>query len=146
MRSDSDSRFFYHVLWRETRDNLERYRERVSTGVDLDGALAFAKFVLWSGLPRVLAPYDNQGIWKVDSAHLGWLAKELQRDVQERYRKGKTQPDAPLTQLEAIHHKLDLLAGHVSQLAKPLLICSDFSSLRTTRPRERDAKRRAPGR
>ncbi len=45
-------------------------------------AADFARYVLNSGMRKMLAPYDNQGLLKVDSTALGLSAAGLLREVQ----------------------------------------------------------------
>lgn len=106
----------WHWLWNETINRLDSYRLRVDTGVDLDAALEFSRFVLWSKLSEVLAPHDRGGPLKVDSSFLRWKAEELQRTVQDAYRDGKIVSKANQAPLEAISRKLDLIAAQVAGL------------------------------
>ncbi len=88
-------------------------------GQDLNAAIEFARYVLWSKLDDVLKPHDCDGALKVDSAFLRWKAEELQRNVQECYQLGKGATRTEQTQLEGINRKLDLIAGQLVKMAFP---------------------------
>jgi hypothetical protein len=63
-------------------NRLESLRRRVREARDLMEAADFARYVLNSQMRKFLAPYDNQGPLKVDSAALGLSAADLLRQVQ----------------------------------------------------------------
>jgi len=105
-----------HWFWNETRNRLESLRHRVREGLDLQEAADFSRYVLYSGLLKILAPHDNQGQLKVDTAFLAWSATDLLREVQDLWQAGKVLPGANQPQYEAILHRLDLIAGRVAQI------------------------------
>lgn len=104
----------WHWIWRETCNRLDAYQLLVGEGRELEAALTFARFVIWSRLDRLMAEHDNPGLLKVDSSLMVWKARELQRTVQEAYRTGKASPAASEGLLQAIQRKLDIIAAHVS--------------------------------
>lgn len=106
----------WHWLWSETVNRLDSYQLRVNEGQDLDAALEFARYVIWSKLAEVMAPHDVAGALKVDSSFLRWKALELQRTVQDAFRTGKAAPSGNQAPLEAIGHKLDLIAAQLAGL------------------------------
>jgi len=108
-----------HWFWNETRNRLESLRHRVREGRDLMEAADFCRYVLNSGLLKVLAVHDCQGELKVDSSFLAWSAADLLREVQELWRTQKAPSEASRTQLEAILHRLDLIAGRVAKIPIP---------------------------
>jgi len=107
-----------HWLWQESINRLESLRLRVCEGRDLEQAREFAAFFLWSGLDKFLKPFDSDGALKVDSAFLRWKAEDLQRRVQDMWASGKA-AEGNVSTLQAIHHKLDIIASHVSKLSPP---------------------------
>jgi len=109
-----------HWLWQESVNRLESLRLRVCEGRDLDCALEFARFFLWCGIDKFLKPFDSQGPLKVDTAFLRWKAEDLQRQVQELYTSGKASEGKQST-LQAIDHKLDIIAAHVAGLTAPAI-------------------------
>jgi len=119
MRSGSTHKTTWHWLWRETVNRLDSLQRRVNEGRDLDAAVEFARYILWSKLPDILKPHDCDGFLKVDSSFLRWKAEELQRCVTECYRLGKGAQRGEQTQLEAISRKLDLIAGQISKIPMP---------------------------
>lgn len=116
VRSDSIHKSTWHWLWKETVARLTLYQHAVNEGKDLDAALAFARYVIWSKLVDVLKPHDCEGFLKVDSAFLQWKAEELQRSVQDVYLAGKSAPQGDQSHLEAISRKLDAIAGRLAQV------------------------------
>lgn len=105
----------WHWLYKETVNRLDRYQALVNEGRELEAALQFARFIIWSRLDRLMAPHDCEGALKVDSSLMLWKARELERTICEAYRSGKACPTPSQSVLEAIHHKLDLLAGYVAR-------------------------------
>lgn len=104
-----------YKLWRETRHMLTIYERRAREGKDLDAALEFARYVIWSGVVDVVNASAHLSPIAIDAAHLKWKAEDLQRTVQECYRTGKAKPQIELAEIEAINHKLDLIAGHIAR-------------------------------
>ncbi len=109
----------YHWLYRETVNQLDRYGKAVAQGSALSEALNFTRYLLWSGITKVLEAHARPEPLKVDGAYVRWKAEELQRAVQERFKMNKTAPNVALSELESINHKLDLIAGHISKLSPP---------------------------
>lgn len=106
----------YHLLWQHAVNQLEHYRQALLEGREVDEAFAFSSFVIRSRLVQVLREYDNSGVLKVDSAFLDWKAREIQQACQDIYRANGNVDPSRTTYLEAIHHKLDLIAAHVAKL------------------------------
>ena len=118
-------------LYAETIRRLETYQQRVNEGRDLEAALDFARYILGARLEKILEPFNTPvsnipGDYKVDSAHLAWKARELQRSVQDCYAYGKASPEGYTGVLEGIHHKLDILAAHIAK-AVPAAKCNTIS-------------------
>lgn len=108
-----------HVCYQQTCAHITSLSERVREGEALDEANDFARFVINSGLPKLLSPFDNtNGPLRVDSGHLRWMAEELRRLVCARFQAGKVAPRSSTGELQAINHKLDLIAGHLANLSK----------------------------
>jgi hypothetical protein len=105
-----------HWLWKETMNRLDIYRRRVDEGKDLDAAREFCQYVLWSQLVKLFKEHPAPEPLKVDGALLEWTAQELQRTVQDRWRREDHKPQVHQTKLEAINEKLDLIAGRLAQL------------------------------
>jgi len=105
-----------YKLWRETHFMLTRYERRAREGKDLDAGLEFARYVIWSGVVNVVNASAHLSPIAIDAAHLQWKAEELQRTVQGWYRSGKAQPQIAMAEVEAINHKLDLIAGRIARL------------------------------
>lgn len=114
-----------HWLYKETMSRLEWYDKAVSEGRDLDAANDFARYILNSQLGRILKPFDNSGVLKVDSSFLVWSASELRSRVCSLWSRGKVAPKAEATHLESIHHKLDLIAGQLARVSSVQRIRSE---------------------
>jgi hypothetical protein len=65
---------------------------------------------------KILAPYDNQGLLKVDSAAFGLSEADLLHQVQELWRTNQVAPGFNLAQFDAILHRLDLIAGQLARV------------------------------
>lgn len=101
-------------IYSETTRKLEEYLHRVREGRDLQPALEFAGWVLWSGI-TMLCSRHAQAMPKIDGSHLRWKAEELQRLVRDKFRDPKSLPQIPMTQLQALNHKMDVLAALVAR-------------------------------
>ena len=109
-----------HWFWKEAINRLESLRLRVTEGRDCDAAIEFCRFILWSHIDKLLLPYENKGELKVDVAFLRWKAEDLQQQVLELYRTGKASAQANQSSMQAILHKLDIIAGHVAKVTPPV--------------------------
>ncbi len=105
-----------HWFWTDTMNRLESLRRRVREARDLMEAADFARYVLNSQMRKILAPYDNQGLLKVDSAALGLSAADLLRQVQELWRTNQVAPGYNVAQFKAILHRQDLIAGQLARV------------------------------
>jgi len=105
----------YAGLYRETLFKLERHEKLAREGKALEDAIAFARFVQWSCIVPILKAYPSERP-KIDGAHLQWRAEELERTCQSFWLGNGTVPAVQLAELEAIHDKLDLIAGHIAKL------------------------------
>lgn len=104
-------------LWREAFNLLGRYENAVRQGESLEAAADFARFVIWSRICNILQEHNSPGPLKVDSALLYWKAEELLRSVQEQWQRKGVVPPAHKSQIEAINHKLDLIAGQLARMS-----------------------------
>jgi len=110
-------RSHYVVLYRQTLLKLEQHEKLAREGKDLEASLSYANFVVNSGIPTLLRPFSQDVPVKIDGAHLQWRAEELQRTVREFYVGRGYKPEIPMSELEAINHKLSLIAGRMEVLA-----------------------------
>ena len=109
-----------HWIWLETSQKLESYRRRVQEGRDIDAAVEFAKFVFWSGIPKLMEANPHPAPLLVDGALLRSKAQELIELCNERYRTRNLDPMLSAKEFKSLHEKIDLLAGYVSQLVPSL--------------------------
>jgi len=110
----------YHWFWKEAINRLESLRNRIKEGRDLDEAANFCRWLLFCRIDKILEPHNNNGFLKVDSALLMWKAKDLLTMVQDMWASGAVTAKEQ-THLEAIHHKLDLIAGVLASGSPGLL-------------------------
>jgi len=104
-----------HWMWRETNSLLDRYARAVTEGRELDAAVAFARFVKFSGLAKFYAQNAQDEPLKVDGLEIEKKARALEMDVCDRWRRGAV-PESRDTQLELLSHKLDLIAGRLAKV------------------------------
>jgi hypothetical protein len=117
-------------IYSETLNHLERHLGRVKEGLDVDGACFFARWLFWSGIPRLLnensTPPGELGMLKCDGAHFAWKLNELLEACNEYYRTGKpaglhkSELDSLREKLDKLSSNLELVAGHVSKLSPPV--------------------------
>lgn len=105
-----------HVLYRDTKSRLNSFSAAVREGRHLDEAASFARFVIWSIAPLLIANPQPEPL-PCDGNLLRSVAQSLLAEVQERWRTNDEQPKLELSELEAINRKLDLLAGHVARIS-----------------------------
>ena len=86
--------------------------------LELEPALNFCRYVLWSGLIELCNQNScsDTGL-EISGANLQTRAKDLQESIQLRFVKNNKGLDIRPTELEKINHKLDLIAGRISQLS-----------------------------
>ncbi len=104
-----------HWLWRETNSRLERYRGLVRQRASLAAAADFARYVQQCGLVDIFKAFPAPEPLLVDGNLILGKAKELEAEVCELWRSGAV-VETRDTQLEDIHHKLDLIAGQLSRI------------------------------
>jgi len=102
-----------HVLCRDTRYRIERLSRAVQEGQHLDEAADFARYVLNSVAPLLAANPQPEPL-PCDGHLLRHYAQDLLSLVQDRWRTHDTKPKLQLSELEAINHKLDLIAGRLA--------------------------------
>lgn len=106
-----------HVIYRETMRNIETYSARVAENRDIQAAADFARYVLWSGIPKLLKAYARQGHLKADGHLMVTQAEALLEACQDRWRMNDTSPRLAQTQVQAISEKLDTIAGFLARMS-----------------------------
>jgi hypothetical protein len=105
-----------HILYRDTIARLDVLSKGVRECRNLDEAADFARYVLNSVAPLLkLCPIPDP--FPCDGHLVNSLAQTLLSDVQDRWRLHDMEPRLDLSELTAIHRKLDLLAGHVARIS-----------------------------
>lgn len=101
-------------IYGEAIAKLDQYEKRVNEGTDLQAALEFSGWILWSGLTKLMQMHARQSP-KIDGDFLRWRAEELQRNVREKWQHPNKPPQVPLAVLQSIEHKLDLIAAQIQR-------------------------------
>jgi len=114
-----------YTLARETSNRIDVLHERVSEGQDLQAAKEFCSYLRWSGIIRLILSFESSGGLKIDAAHIEWKFKELESLTHEQFRQPSKVVSLQMSQLQAMNHKLDLIAGHVAKFAPPTIETSD---------------------
>jgi hypothetical protein len=112
-----------HILWRDSKRRLDDFSQAVREGRHLDEAASFARFVMFS-VCGLLVDHPQKFPLTVDGPMLRAQAEGLLSEIQTRYRAAKTPAAVDLSEVQAIHRKLDLIAGHLARSApmSPTLI------------------------
>jgi hypothetical protein len=112
-------------------NRMESHERCVKEGRALDESVAFARYVLFSGLCSLCDENPQPSPLKVDGAMLRWKAEDLQRLVTERYRLRDTSAHMQKSELETMHDKLDKIAGYLSHLTQaPAVAVNPIGALR----------------
>jgi hypothetical protein len=101
-------------IYRETANRIDAYMRAVNDGQELQAALDFGGFVLWSGIIGLCRRYSRSSP-KIDGDFLRWKAEELQRQVRERWRDSGQRARLDKDQIEGINRRLDMLAAQVAR-------------------------------
>lgn len=100
-------------MFNETSKRIAAFETLVREGKELTAALGFAQFVFWSGLLELFERHHVR--LGINAPLLRHRVKELQDNVRDRF-KGKNQPmpQVAMSELQAINHKLDVIAGWIA--------------------------------
>jgi len=121
-----------YKIYNETMNQLSWLDGHVREGKELEQALRFCRYVIWSGIIELCNYHATvePGL-KISGANLHTRAKQLQMDVQDRFRTNNLAPAIEMTELEKLNRKLDLIAGRISQISPPK---NDTAELGSTSP------------
>jgi hypothetical protein len=109
-----------YKIYSETMSTLAWLDGHVREGKLLNEALNFCRFVLWCGVIDLCNFHaTHESPLKVSGANLHTRAKQLQSDVQDRFRKNNLRPEIEMSELEKLNRKLDLIAGRLSHISPP---------------------------
>jgi len=115
----SESPIAFYTLYSWTSRYLDSFAQCVKEGHSHDEARGFCVYLLNSGVIKLLEANSCPGAFKVDGPLVRWKAEELQRNVQDFYRTGRTEAKVDASTLDAINRKLDLIAGGIGKLFNP---------------------------
>lgn len=117
--SSISSEVYFARVYSESANRIEVLKRRVQEGRDIQAASEFCRWLLFSGLLPLLKLNSNDSgkPFKVDGAHLEWLAEDLLALCNEQAGRNAPQPCLTAGYLQSLHDKIDLVAGHVSKLS-----------------------------
>jgi len=115
-RYDSMEPYKVHWLWKETHARLERLYKRVCEGKFVDEASEFARWLRFTGLLEIFHKYAAPEPLEVSAVKIEKLITDTLFECEQFWKRNPRGPYVALSELEAINHKLDLLAGRIAQL------------------------------
>lgn len=105
-----------HWLWRETTTRLSVLARRVSEGKDILAASEFARWLRMSGLLHIFEIFKAGPPREVSASTISKQIDDLLWSCAEAWKRNPSGNVVQRSELEAINHKLDLIAGQVAQL------------------------------
>jgi hypothetical protein len=114
-----DDHVRYYQIAREITARLDTLRLRANEGKGLHDAKDFVSFLKWSGLLSLLETHSATSYetdMPIEGAFLRQKADEVLQLVNDRFRQNPSELNVPMTALERLNHKLDLIAGQVAKL------------------------------
>jgi len=110
-----------YTIARETTSRIAILHKRAIEGKDLHAAKEFCSYLQWSGILKLLRSNCQPEPLPVDGVLIGWKCDQLLSVVNDQFRQATKVVSLELSQLEAIDHKLDLIAGRIAQLSPPII-------------------------
>jgi hypothetical protein len=102
-------------IYRESLARIDQYERLVNDGQELEGALKFGGFLIWSGIVSLCRRYAQPEHPKIDGDFLRWKAEELQRQVREKRNDRDQRAKLDEKQIAGINRRLDILAAQVAR-------------------------------
>ncbi len=109
-----------HWMWKETMERLHCLDLRAREGKCIDEASEFARWVQFSGLIHFFKENPQDEPLKVSAAELQRLITDTLFDCEQAWKKTPRGPWVSLSELEAVNHKLDLIAAKLATLSAPV--------------------------
>jgi len=75
----------------------------------------------WSGIIRLILGFQPDGHLTIDVAHIEWKFNQLESLTNDQFRQPSKVVSLQMSQLQAMNHKLDLIAGHVAKISPPAI-------------------------
>lgn len=113
--TDSQAIWFARV-YSESSSRIDVLSRRVQEGRDVLAASEFCRWLLFSGIIKLLEENPNPAPLKVDGAHLQWKCEELLQLCNSRLRSPVAEPCLTAGYLQSLHDKVDLVAGYLSRI------------------------------
>jgi len=108
-----------HLMWLNTSTQIERYQARVNEGVELMAASEFGRWLRFSGFLKVFERSPQPPPLEVDAKQLKLKLEKLLSDCGEKLQQDRP-GYVPVSALERVNHKLDLIAAHVAGMTPRL--------------------------
>jgi len=105
------------VLARQTENRLLVLQRDVAECKSVDEAANFTRFLQASGVLALLEKFTCAGNLPVNGPAIRKLSTSILSDCGDLYRNGKATARYAASDIAAINHKLDLIAGRISVLA-----------------------------
>jgi hypothetical protein len=106
-----------HRIYHECFNRLESFSKRVAENRDVMAASEFARWLSFSGIPRLLKANSNPAPLKVDGAHLQWKIDDLLAACNERFRTNNQTPTIEKSEVESMREKMDKMASNLDLMA-----------------------------
>jgi len=106
-----------HWLWKETVNRLRVLQGRAREGKCVDEASEFARWVRMSGLAHIYETFTSPAPLEVSWPTVEKLIVDILWDCEAYYKNAPQGPWVQKSELEAINHKLDLIAGRIARLS-----------------------------
>lgn len=108
-----------HRIYSETSNRIDALSRRVQEGRDVMAASEFCRWLLFSGIFKLLEENASPAPLKVDGVHLRWKCEQLLDLCNGRLRSNSSEPCLTAGYLQSLHDKVDLMAGYLSRLSAP---------------------------
>jgi len=106
-------------LARQTENRLLALQGDVAECKSVDEASNFTRWLSTSGILAMLEMFSTDGSLPVNGPALRKLAEKILSDCGDLYRSGKATARYQSSDIAAINHKLDLIAGRLAGLEFP---------------------------
>jgi len=106
-------------LGRQTENRLLALQGDVAECKSVDEAANFTRWLSTSGILAMLEMFTTDGSLPVNGPPLRKLAEKILSDCGDLYRSGKATARYQASDIAAINHKLDLIAGRLAGLEFP---------------------------
>lgn len=111
-----------HWIYRETLNRLDVLHRRVQEGRDVEAASEFARWLIFSGIIKLMEANSSDKLLKVDGPLLRSRTQMLIEACNYRFRRNDDSPRFQAKDVQSLHEKIDLVAGYLSRLNVPAFL------------------------